>query len=318
MIISRTPFRISFSGGGTDFAEFYRQEPGCVLSTTIDKYIYLSMHPLFNDNGFHLKYFKNEYIPAVEKIEHPIIRLVFQRYAIAGVDFNSSSDVPSGTGLGSSSSFTVGLLNLCKKYKGEDYKRDLLAMEACRIEINQLGSPIGKQDQYAAMTGGMNFIQFNTDETVSIKKIKLSDQRLKELEDSLILFYLGGNREAGSVLAGQKDRIKENMPTLRKMARLTIDLRNELQSDSIDNFGKILHEGWMYKKELSYNITNGSVDYWYQKGLENGAEGGKLLGGGATGFMLFFTRSKAMLRAALRLYELPFKFENTGSQIIYS
>jgi D-glycero-alpha-D-manno-heptose-7-phosphate kinase len=315
MIISKTPFRISFSGGSTDFKEFYQHESGCVISTTIDKYIYLSMHPLFNNNGYHLKYFKNELVDSIDKIQHPIIKEVFKRYNISGVDFNSSSDVPSGTGLGSSSSFTVGLINLCRHYKNtKDYK--VIGSEACNIEIDILKAPIGKQDQYAATIGGLKFYEFLPDESVLMSHITISEQKLKELEDSLILFYLGGQREACSVLSEQKKGIAANMPILRKMVKLTENLRNELNNNSIDNFGKILHEGWMYKKELSGNVSNGAVNFWYEKGLESGAEGGKLLGGGSTGFMLFFGDTK-QLRANMRLLELPFKFENTGTQIIY-
>jgi D-glycero-alpha-D-manno-heptose-7-phosphate kinase len=274
------------------------------------------MHPLFNSNGYHLKYFKNEYPNTVDEIKHPIIKTIFQSHNIYGVDFNSSSDVPSGTGLGSSSSFTVGLLSLCKQYNKIKVNKGIIAREACMIEINDLKSPIGKQDQYAAALGGMNYIEFGKEESVNVKKISFT--KLKELEDSLILFYLGGSREAGSVLTDQKSRIKENMPTLRKIAGLGRELKKELDNDCLDNFGRILHDGWMYKKELSYNITNGAVDYWYAEGLKHGAEGGKLLGGGSTGFMLFYApKAKHILRANLRLYELPFKFEDEGTQIIY-
>lgn len=321
MLISKTPFRISFSGGGTDFREFYQHEPGCVVSTTIDKYIYLSMHPLFNNKGYHLKYYKNELCDSINKIQHPIIKEVFKRYNISSVDFNSSSDVPSGTGLGSSSSFTVGLINLCNHYNdAKEYKHNNIADLACYTEIDILKAPIGKQDQNAAFYGGLNYFRFNPDGTTDQENIQLSEGIKRKLEYSLILFYLGGSRETGSVLSGQKANIKQNIPILRKMVRLTEQLKNELNNDSIDNFGKILHEGWMYKKELSFNITNGNVDYWYNEGLKNGAEGGKLLGGGSTGFMLFYAPNggKDLLRAKLRLLELPFKFENTGTQIIYS
>jgi D-glycero-alpha-D-manno-heptose-7-phosphate kinase len=318
MIVTKTPFRISFAGGGTDFAEFYHQFPGCIVSATIDKYIYLSMHPLFNNKGYHLKYFKNELCDSIDKIQHPIIKEVFQRYKIAGVDFNSSSDVPSGTGLGSSSSFTVGLINLCRclnwKLTPEKF-RLLIAEEACKIEIDILKAPIGKQDQYASSMGGLNFIKFHPDEWVDVEKINLSETKLKQLQDSLILFYLGGTREVKTVLSNQKDRISENIEKLKRLAGLAETLKDELNNDSIDHFGEILHEGWMIKRELSYNISNGDVDYWYNEGLKSGAKGGKLLGGGSTGFMLFYASNgaKEILRANLRLLELPFKFENTGT-----
>lgn len=318
MIISRTPFRISFAGGGSDFREFYQEEPGCVVSSTINKYIYLSMHPLFNNNGYHLKYFQNEFVKNVDEIRHPIIKEVFKAYKIKGVDFNSSSDVPSGTGLGSSSSFTVGLINLCSSYKRKEHLQVLYAGMACQIEIDILKAPIGKQDQYASACGGLNFVQFNPDERVRVEGLRLSKAKKKQLEKSLVLFYLGGQRMAGSVLENQKNNININRPILRKMCKLAEDLRDDLNKDCIDNFGQILHEGWMYKKELSFNISNGNIDYWYEQGLKAGAMGGKLLGGGSTGFMLFFAPDADKLRASLKLLELPFNFENTGTQIIYN
>jgi D-glycero-alpha-D-manno-heptose-7-phosphate kinase len=318
MIISRTPFRISFSGGGSDFKDFYSESTGTVLSVTIDKYIYLSMHPLFNSNCYHLKYSENETPCFIDRIKHPIIKEVFSRYGIFGIDFNSSSDIPSGTGLGSSSSFTVGLINLCNAYQNTFVRKEEIAKEACEIEIEKLKSPIGKQDQYAAACGGMNFIQFNPDESVVVEKINLSEKKKKELENSLILFYLGGQRMSGSILSDQKKRISQNVPILKKMVKLTEDLKNELKNDSIDNFGTILNEGWQYKKELSTNISNGTVDHWYEMALDSGAKGGKLLGSGGTGFLLLFVpEGKDILRSIMRLYELPFKFENSGTTIIY-
>lgn len=318
MIISRTAFRISFAGGGSDFREYYQKEGGAVLSTTIDKYVYLSMHPLFNSKGFHLKYFNNEIIKDIEHIKHPIIKEVFSRFDICCTDFNSSADVPSGTGLGSSSSFTVGLINLCNSYNNSFMKKEDIAKEACEIEIDVLNSPIGKQDQYSVAIGGMNFIQFNPDESVCVEKIRLSEKKRVQLENSLILFYLGDSRKASSILTEQKYKIAENINTLRKMVKLAENLRDELKNDSIDNFGEILNEGWMYKKELSSNITNGTIDHWYNIAMENGAKGGKLLGAGGTGFlMLFVPEGKEMLRTVMRLYELPFKFENSGTTIIY-
>lgn len=318
MIITKTPFRISFAGGGTDIKEFYQNEPGAVVSVTIDKYVYLSMHPLFNDKGYHLKYFNNELVKETDKIKHPIIREVFKRYNISGVDFNSTADIPSGTGLGSSSSFTVGLINICNFYNTHKHlSPEAIADYACKIEIDILKFPIGKQDQYATTYGGMNFIQFNPDNVV-IERIGLSKEKRHQLENSLILFYLGGTRESSSVLTMQRERIVENVPALRKMAILANNLRDELNNDSIYNFGKILHDGWMYKKELASNITNGAIDYWYKTALENGAEGGKLLGAGNGGFLLLFApKGKELLRASMRLYELPFKFEESGTKIIY-
>jgi len=319
MLISRTPFRISFIGGGSDFKEFYEQGYGAVISTTIDKYVYLSMHSLFNNKGYHLKYFKNEIIDRWDEIKHPIIREVFRRYNISGVDFNATAEIPSGTGLGSSSSFTTSLITLCTAYCGIVELKKFIAKQASEVEIDVLKSPIGKQDQYAATFGGLNFIRFNTDESVDVERIGLSNEKLRQLENSLILFYLGGTRSSESVLTEQKRNILANRNTLKKMVNLAEDLKNELNNNSIDNFGEILNAGWEYKKELSSNVTNGSIDDWYNEALIHGAKGGKLLGAGNGGFLLLYAPNGGadMLRASLRLYELKFKFENTGTKIIY-
>ena len=318
MIISRTPFRISFAGGGSDFREFYQKEYGAVVSTTIDKYIYLSMHPLFNKKGFFLKYSMNENVENAEEIKHAIIKEIFLKYKMKGIDFNSSSDIPSGTGLGSSSSFTAGLINLCNVHNHIYISREDIAREACRVEIDKLRAPIGKQDQYAVSVGGMNFIRFNPDESVSVEKINLSEDKKQELEDSLILFYLGNTRGASSVLTEQKENISQKTSILKKMVILAENLRDEFKNDSIDRLGDILNAGWAYKKELSSNITNGAIDNWYDIAMQHGAKGGKVLGAGNGGFLLLFApKGKAFLRAAMRLYELKFKFENTGTTIIY-
>lgn len=319
MVISMTPFRISFIGGGSDFREYYQQDYGVVVSTTIDKYIYLSLHRLFNSKSYNLKYFKNEIVNTLNEIKHPIIKEVFKRYDIHGVDFTSIADIPSGTGLGSSSSFTSGLITLCTAYQGMPILKKFVAKQTSEIEIDVLKSPIGKQDQYAATFGGLNFIKFNPDESVDVCPIELSAEKLKQLESSLVLFYLGGTRSSESVLTEQKNNILSNRTTLKKMVKLAEDLADELNNDSIDNFGEILNVGWKYKKELSSNVTNGDIDYWYNEALQHGAKGGKLLGAGNGGFLLLYAPDGGadMLRASLRLYELRFKFENTGTKIIY-
>ena len=317
MVISRTPFRISFIGGGSDFKEYYQQDYGAVISATIDKYVYLSMHPMFNNLGYHLKYSENEMVDTADKIKHPIIREVFKEYDIPCVDFNSTADIPSGTGLGSSSSFTVGLINLCGAYKKWFMAKSSIAYEASKTEIDKLKSPIGKQDQYASAFGGLNYIRFNSDDSVLLEKIKLSGYKRFELENSLILFYLGGTRSSSSVLLEQKGNILSNSPVLKKMVNLVEELKTELNNNSIDNFGKIMHEGWMYKKELSSNVSNPTIDAFYEKALKNGAEGGKLLGAGNGGFLLLYSRNLERLRTNMKIYELSFEFEDFGTTIIY-
>jgi D-glycero-alpha-D-manno-heptose-7-phosphate kinase len=318
MIIARTPFRISFVGGCSDVSEFYREEHGGVVSTTIDKYIYLSMHPLFYKKGYHLKYYENEIVDNIDQIKHPIIRQVFSNYNISGVDFNSSSDVPSGTGLGSSSSFTVGLINLCNAYKGTFISKMDIAKEACNVEINQLKTRIGKQDQYAAACGGLNYIQFNSDESVVVERLPLSPEVKTQLESSLLLFYLGGSRKTALILDGSwgPSYVKN---IVRNLVRLAEVLRDDLKANNIDNVGDILDEGWNYKKELSHKISTLEIDNIYKKALRHGAAGGKLLGAGGTGFLLLRVPQDRQeeVRKALNLYELPFKFDDAGTTIIY-
>lgn len=323
MIITRTPFRVSFAGGGTDLKEYYLEHGGSVLSVSIDKYVYLSMHPYFHENKFFLKYSSNELVDDVDKIEHKILRQVIKDYDIKGIDFNSSADIPSGTGLGSSSAFTSGLITLCNAYTGRYMNPENIASYACDIEINKLGEPIGKQDQYACAVGGLNFINFNQDDTVSMEKILLSSQKMKKLEDNLLMFYLGTTRSASSILAEQKNNTitnQQKVQNLHKMVKLSQDLRLELLNGNVDSMGKILHQGWMYKKELASQISNEKIDYYYNLAMKNGASGGKLLGAGGSGFLLFYVPNEKHenVRKVLKdLEELKFGFDNEGTKVIY-
>lgn len=323
MIISRTPFRISFAGGGSDLKEYYLEHGGAVLSVTIDKYIYLSMHPYFNDNKYLLKYSNIELVDNVDSIQHRIIKQVFKDYGIKGVDFNSSADIPSGTGLGSSSSFTSGLINLCNAYLGKYVSKEDIANEACKTEIIKLGEPIGKQDQYACTYGGLNFIEFQENEKVSVEKIKLNPSCFNELENNMLMFYLGVTRKASDILTEQKKNTLQDqgkVQNLHKMVGLAHDLKKELLSNNIDAMGEILHTGWIYKKELASNISNGEIDIYYEKAIKAGALGGKLLGAGGGGFLLFYVKpeQQQQVRQALsNLYELTFNFDNTGTKIIF-
>ncbi|GAB4431848.1 MAG: GHMP kinase [bacterium] len=322
MIIVKTPFRISFCGGGSDLKEYYSRYGGAVLSTTINKYVYLSMHPYFYKDGYLLKYMKHEEAENVEEIKHRIIREVFKDYGIKGVDFNSSADIPSGTGLGSSSSFTVGLINLCNIYTGRYMSKAEIADYACRIEIERLKEPIGKQDQYAAAFGGLNFITFNQDDTVNVEKIFLNRENYEQLQNNLLMFYTGETRSAGEILSEQKANLNDNKKVsfLHKMVSLTYDLKNEFMKGNIDALGEILHTGWMYKKELASNITNDKIEHYYNLAIKNGALGGKVLGAGGGGFLLFYVKeeNKEKLKNALKdLYRLDFRFETQGTTMIY-
>jgi D-glycero-alpha-D-manno-heptose-7-phosphate kinase len=324
MIISRTPLRISFTGGGSDLKEYYRNYGGCVISTSINKYVYLSMHPYFYPDEYLLKYSETESVKNIESIKHRIIKEVFRRYDIRGVDFNSNADIPSGgTGLGSSSAFTSSLITLCAAYKGLYVTNRQAAEIACDIEINSLGEPIGKQDQYACAIGGLNYLSFNPDDTVSIEKICLNNDTLNKLQNRLIMFFTGTTRSAKSILDIQRSNIltsKTKNETMHKMVELTKILKTELQSGNIDNFGKILDANWQLKKEMAPDISNARIDAIYNLAIQHRAEGGKILGAGGGGFLLFYVKeeNKDRLISAMNAYrQFDFKFENIGSTIIY-
>lgn len=323
MIITKTPFRISFAGGGSDLENYYKEFGGAVLSVSIKKYIYLCLHPYFFKDGYLLKYSKTENVDNVDDIKHPIIRNIFKRYGIKGVDFNSSADIPAGTGLASSSAFTCGLINLCNAYSEKYMTQEDIADLACKIEIEDLKEPIGKQDQYACACGGLNFIEFYKDGVVNVEKMFLTSDNYHKFENNLMMFYTGETRAAGSILSEQKKNTtndKAKIENLHKMVNLAKDLKLELLSGNIDTAGDILHTGWMYKKELANGISNEGIDYYYDLAMKNGALGGKLLGAGGGGFLLFYVKdqNKDKLRKALsELKELPFKFDNNGTSIIH-
>ena len=222
MIISRTPFRISFAGGGSDMPAFYKRETGAVLSTSIDKYMYIAIHPFFDKNKIQLKYSKTEQVDSILDIKHPIFREVLNMYNLKGVDLNSIADIPSGTGLGSSSSFTVGLLNAVRTYLGKATSGEKLGQLACDVEINKVGSPIGKQDQYAAACGGLNFITFYGDETVNVEKIIMNPQKKRELDENLLMVFVGGEHSANAILKSQQAAIsdQQKFETQKNMVKL--------------------------------------------------------------------------------------------------
>jgi D-glycero-alpha-D-manno-heptose-7-phosphate kinase len=322
MIITRTPLRISFVGGGSDMAEFYREHGGAVLSVALAKYVFLSMHPYFHEQKIFLKYSQSELIDSVEQIQHRIIHEVFSAYSIKGVDFNSSADVPAGTGLGSSSSFTVGLINLCNAYTGRRMTTIELAESACRVEIERLLEPIGKQDQYAAALGGMNLIAFQPDDSVRVERVIMTPRNYQQLQRNLVLFYLGQTRAASEVLHEQRSNIRSDrskVANLCKMVQLARELFTALSRGEIDALGATLHTGWMYKKELAKGISNERIDHYYDVALRNGAQGGKLLGAGGSGFLLFYvpeSEQERLRRALSDLQAFPVLFDDYGSTLI--
>lgn len=321
MIITKTPFRVSFCGGGSDMANFYEKYGGCVLSTSINKYCYISIHPYFNENQTLLKYSENELVDSPDQIRHRIFRQVLTDMGIHGVEISSTADIPGGTGLGSSSTFTVGLLNSLNCYKGKFVSKDKLAKLACEVEIEKLGNPIGKQDQYGAALGGLNFIKFNQDGSVSHEPILMEGKTYKELQKNLLMFYTGTTRSANTILAEQTRNItsEDKARNLLKMCGLAKDMKIALENNDISSFGKILDEGWQLKKELASGIANPAIDEAYEIAMKNGALGGKLLGAGGGGFLLFYCEEEKQeqLKKAIGLKELDFSFERDGTSVIY-
>ena len=321
MILSRTPLRVSFFGGGTDFEDYYKLDYGCVLTSAIDKYIYLMVNRKF-DGTIQLNYRITEIVNSIDEIKHPTIREGMRLVGINNAfELSAIADVPAhGTGLGSSSSFIVGALNAMHTYKNEDANTEKLAAEACNIEIDILKEPIGKQDQYIAAYGGFKFIVFNKDGTVTVTKIKASEETIKELEGRLLFFHTGVGRKSSDVLTEQKKNINNNVETLNKMRSMAERMFDELNKNRIEGFGEALGESWDLKRSLAGSISNDSINSYYDKAIKAGATGGKILGAGAGGFFMFYCEKeklRAVRRALGDLEEVYFKFERGGTRIIY-
>lgn len=324
MIISRTPLRISFAGGGSDLPVFYRDEPGAVVSTTIDKYIYITVNQKF-DRKIRASYSRTEIVDTVGELRHELIREALRLLAIpGGIEITSISDIPSrGTGLGSSSSYTVGLLNALHAYLGRHTGAERLACEATTVEIDRCGRVMGKQDQYAAAYGGLQFIQFNPDETVFVDPVICRRETRRTLSRRLLMLYTGITRAAPDILKNQTANIAsspEKRAELRAMVGLARELRTALQADDLDAFGDILHEGWERKRTLAKDISNRRIDDWYARARAAGARGGKLLGAGGGGFLLLYApedRQVDVLAALPEMRPVDFAFEPQGSKIIY-
>lgn len=321
MLITKTPFRVSFCGGGSDMADFYEKYGGCVLSTSINKYCYISIHPYFNETQTLLKYSQNELVNDISEINHRIFKQVLGDMHISGVEISSTADVPGGTGLGSSSTFTVGLLNTLYCYKGRFASKAKLAKEACEVEIEKLGSPIGKQDQYAAAFGGLNFIRFNQDGTVSVSPIMMQAETYKKLQKNLMMFYTGTTRSANGILSEQKKNISndDKVENMKKMCKLAYEMKDALEHNDVSSFGEILNTGWELKKTMASGISNPEIDKAYEIAMANGALGGKLLGAGGGGFLLFYCPEEKQdkIRNSIGLKEFEFSFEQDGSSVIY-
>jgi len=322
MIISKTPLRISFVGGGTDLREFYKRHPGIVVNTTINKYIYICVHKHFDGHRFLLKYSEVEEGKDINKIKNSIIREAMRLTGVNGTEIVSMADVPtSGTGLGSSSSFAVGVLNALYAYKGEYKSAEELADDACKIEIDILGKPIGKQDQYIAAYGGLKAITFQKNERVKIEEIPILKKQLEELDSNLLLFFTGKTRSADDILIKQKVNTQDKLGSLIKMRNLAEEMKDCLTNNHLNKFGELLHKDWLEKRQLAPGITSPEINSYYQKAIDNGALGGKICGAGGGGFLLIYCNKKNQnkIRKTLAgLEEMPFSFEEEGTKIIFN
>lgn len=323
MIITRTPFRVSLCGGGSDLPQFYQKHGGCVISTTINKYMYITSHPSFDKNTTVLKYSKTETVHDINDIEHSIFRECLKKEGLEGLEITSIADVPQGTGLGSSSSFTVGLIKNLKCHKREYISKNDVAKDACKMEIDILKNPIGKQDQYAAAFGGLNFYQFNKDGSVDVEPILLGHEAYKQLEKNLIMLYVGGEHSASAILKEQGKNVtsaSDKEEGQKRIVELTYELKYELEHDNIDAVGRILDENWKIKRTLANGISNPKFDEWYDRAINNGATGGKILGAGGSGFFLFYVpeENQEKFRNAMSdLKEMEFKFDHLGTTVIF-
>lgn len=324
MIISRTPLRMSFVGGGSDLPAFYRENGGAVVSTAIDKYIYVTVNRKF-DNGIRVSYSVTEEVEQVADIRHELVREALNFLELdGGIEITTIADIPSrGTGLGSSSSFTVGLLHVLNAFQHRYVSRAQLGEDSCRIEIEICGEPIGKQDQYAAAFGGFNLIEFKPDESVLVSPIICRPETKAAIEQGILVFYTGITRSASKLLRQQSEEMAASVDKrsgMQRMVELAYLLGEELQRNNVSAFGEILHENWQLKKSMTAGVSNPEIDQWYDAARSAGAEGGKLLGAGAGGFLMFYAppeRHQAIREALPGLRQVPMGFEALGSRIIF-
>ena len=323
MIITQTPLRISFFGGGTDFKDYYRlNKGGAVLSTAIDKCIYVIIKKRFDDK-IYINYSRKEIIDSVDEIRHDLVREAMRKTGIdKGVEITTLADVPSeGTGLGSSSSVTVGLLNTFYLYQVQSQSAAILARQACQIEINILKRPIGKQDQYSAAFGNLNIIKFNYDDTVTLQQLSLDEEVKRELENSLMLIYTGITRRSSDILSKQEKNIKDKISVLNDIRDMVEEGKEYLIKGKLDDFGRLLHQGWERKKILAQGINNPLIEEIYQAARKAGALGGKISGAGGGGFLLLYCpveRQNRIRKTLKNLRELPFRFEEEGTKAIFN
>lgn len=325
MIVSCAPFRVSFAGGGSDIASFYRRNRGAVLSCAISKYSFIVIHPFFNEKKYHLKYTRTELVDCYDEIRHPILREALRMQDISpGIEIVSVADIPGGTGLGSSSSFSVALINALYAHRRIFVPKEALANEACVLEIEKLGEPIGKQDQYAAAYGGINFIEFERHGGVTVQPLLLSANTLSELESNLMLYYTGNQRDARDVLVHQAAALETDdfaVVQMRRMVDLAYEMRDQLLNDDLNAFGMALHRGWEIKRGMGARISTSTIDDHYDRARDAGAVGGKLAGAGGGGFLLLYCPKAAQARvreALAALQSLEFRFDWAGARIAFA
>lgn len=324
MIIARSPLRVSLGGGGTDLPSYYREHEGFLLAAAIDKYVFVTVMRPFTPGVF-LKYSNLEHVNKISEIKHPIIRevLAMGELEVPQVEITTLADIPSGTGLGSSGSFTTALIKAVYAHRRKLILPQDLAELACHVEIDRLQEPIGKQDQYIAAYGGLTCFTFHKDDRVTAEPLKISRETMYDLEDHLLLFFTGFSRSAGGILKDQKVRTQKNdnemLKNLHYVKELGLRSREALESGNGEGFGKIMHEHWEHKKKRSGGMSNPKIDEWYELGMKNGAVGGKLVGAGGGGFLMFMAQDRNKLRQAMTdagLEEVRFRFDFEGTKIV--
>lgn len=326
MIIARSPLRISLGGGGTDLPSYYRGHGGFLLAGAIDKYVYVTVLRPFTE-GIFIKYSKLEHVGGLSEVEHPIVReaLAMQNLKTPQIEITALADIPAGTGLGSSGSFTTALLKALHAHRRRLLLPQELAEMACHIEIDRLGEPIGKQDQYIAAYGGVTCFTFNPDDSVEAAPLNMPIHALFELEDRLMLFFTGFTRNAGGILKDQQEKSSRNdaamLANLHYVKELGWRSKEALEKGDVPAFGRLMHEHWENKRKRSGGMTNARIDEWYQLGLANGAVGGKLVGAGGGGFLMFLAEDRSRLRRAMAeagLEECRFRFDFEGTKVVLS
>jgi len=324
MIITRSPLRITLGGGGTDLPSYYGAYEGFLIAAAIDKYVYITVHRTYV-NYLIVKYSKLEKVDHAAELEHPIMREAFRLVGLDGpyLEVTSMADIPAGTGLGSSGSFTTGLLRALHAHCRNLISTQQLAEQACHIEMELLSEPVGKQDPYIAAFGGLTMFRFKKDGAVEVQPLTISAETLHNLEDSLAMFFTGYSRKASSILKDQDDRTKRDdraiVDNLHYIKELGLRSQQALEAGDLSAFGSLMHEHWVHKKKRTAGMSNSQIDQWYELGMRNGARGGKLIGAGGGGFLLFYTEDKAHLRRAMLgagLDEVRFQFDFEGTKVI--